>query len=236
MPMRDIYGTAAEIEEHIPPIPSGRNYVDPWDLENYAYLRDHVGSPELVSDVPSDPSSLGDCVEAQSSFDYVSLLKSEVDTVTGRYESLITEQGTYAVIDELEMYDRKPQNELIYETGPKKKHQRHSETKNPLFSHQASSVYNLNRTIAKNKKHFGDSIYGTRDRSISFSYGDRYETFGPRSNIYNRLDDIRSFEDHYAPIKDIIYSGKPNFGLTNYGHLKIDYSTSWNNLKKYITS
>lgn len=27
-----------------------------------------------------------------------------------------------------------------------------------------------------------------------------------------------------------------NFGLSNYGHLKIDYSYSWNNLNKYISN
>ncbi|KAG5861678.1 hypothetical protein JTB14_010577 [Gonioctena quinquepunctata] len=46
-------------------------YIDPWDLENYAYIREHLDSMELSSD-PSVPSgSSGEFAEATHSFDYV---------------------------------------------------------------------------------------------------------------------------------------------------------------------
>ncbi|KAJ8933360.1 hypothetical protein NQ314_014075 [Rhamnusium bicolor] len=47
-------------------------YVDPWDLENYAYIREHLESMELSSN-PSAPSgSSGEFAEANSnSFYYV---------------------------------------------------------------------------------------------------------------------------------------------------------------------
>lgn len=40
--------------------------------------------------------------------------------------------------------------------------------------------------------------------------------------IYVRRDEMR------------INKKPENFGLSKYGHLKIDYSYSWNNLNKYI--
>lgn len=43
-----------------------RHYVDPWDLENYAYIREHLDS----LDVSSEQSSYGEAIEANSSFYY----------------------------------------------------------------------------------------------------------------------------------------------------------------------
>lgn len=42
-----------------------RSYVDPWDLENYAYIRQHLDSLDVTSE---GQSSLGEPVDANSSF------------------------------------------------------------------------------------------------------------------------------------------------------------------------
>lgn len=50
-----------------------------------------------------------------------------------------------------------------------------------------------------------------------------------------------SYDDLHHPYYDI-YCSKPvpvtphHFGLSKYGHLKIDYSFSWNSLDRYIAT
>ena len=52
---------------------------------------------------------------------------------------------------------------------------------------------------------------------------------------------MTSYDDLHHPYYDI-YSAKPisatphHFGLSKYGHLKIDYSFSWNCLDRYIAT
>ncbi|KAL3270233.1 hypothetical protein HHI36_009288 [Cryptolaemus montrouzieri] len=237
MPMSNIYGTSTDVEsdESLPPMVQSSHYVDPWDLENYAYLREHLDS----SDLPSDPTSLADFVEAQSSFDYVPVLKADRydDTLTTmKYESTtMTDQGTYACIDELGLYERTKTQSDIYGVAPRRNftHGRHSEIRVPVYNHGGSTIQhernNRNRKYTLPTKKSGN-------RSISFAYGDGYETYAYRQDIYSRPEEKTIKEDIYYPIYDDPRSiRKPNnFGLSNYGHLKIDYSYSWNNLNKYI--
>lgn len=62
----------------------------------------------------------------------------------------------------------------------------------------------------------------------------RYDPYTTRAEIYSKLEDVSNQKE--SPYQDINRNrGKPeNFGLSQYGHLKIDYSYSWNNLNKYI--
>ncbi|XP_044754163.1 uncharacterized protein LOC123313369 [Coccinella septempunctata] len=238
MPMSHIYGTSTDVDsdESLPHLdPSNSHYVDPWDLENYAYLKEH-----LDSDIPSDPTSLGDFVEAQSSFDYVPVLTSKAypDTLTTmKYDSMLADQGTYACIDEL-IYERtRPQSETVYDAPSRRNfhHGRHSEIRVPAYNQVNSSINHRNRN--KSKKNPPVTRYGSRDRSSSFAYGDGYDTYGyHKQGIYSKVEEKLQSEDIYYPIYDDPKSiRKPeNFGLSKYGHLKIDYSYSWNNLNKYI--
>lgn len=75
-----------------------RSYVDPWDLENYAYIRQHLDSLDVTSSVGQ--SSLGEPVDANSSF-YFDMVADRADQQgppTDRskyYESLLeTDYGT----------------------------------------------------------------------------------------------------------------------------------------------
>lgn len=112
--MDDIYwnsisfGSEESLQESKP-------YVDPWDLENYAYIRSHLDSVENAS----DPSSSGEFAEQNStSFYYVPGIPppkrntkyESRDKVRG-YDSMVIEQGNYAAIDEVKQYVRRPRVE-----------------------------------------------------------------------------------------------------------------------------
>ncbi|CAH1100865.1 unnamed protein product [Psylliodes chrysocephalus] len=83
----------------------------------------------------------------------------------------------------------------------------------------------------------------TRDRSLSYSYGDfdHYQHFNPRGpDSRGTLEELRERidrQDTTMPIYDDMRQSrtKPqNFSFSKYGHLKIDYSCSWNNLNKFM--
>ena len=57
MPVDDIYWNSIDFgseEESVHDSPSMKHYVDPWDLENYAYIREHLDSVDISSDPRSD--------------------------------------------------------------------------------------------------------------------------------------------------------------------------------------
>ncbi|KAK5644443.1 hypothetical protein RI129_005743 [Pyrocoelia pectoralis] len=100
MPGNTYYWNSAEFESdesltnNFPKTP----YVDPWDLENYAYIREHLDSLELNSDT----SSFGEPVEASSFYyapNFDSLIESEYGT------------AKYAEIEEIYDQDAKHFNE-----------------------------------------------------------------------------------------------------------------------------
>ncbi|KAK9878668.1 hypothetical protein WA026_023117 [Henosepilachna vigintioctopunctata] len=242
MPMSNIYGTSTDVEsdDSIPPVDPSGHYVDPWDLENYAYLKEHLDSADLTS----GPTSMGDFVEAHSSFDYVPVLtpKEYIDSPSNnRYDTTMTDQGTYACIDELGLYDKtRTHSDFVYDVTPRRNYQygRHSEIRVPTYNYASSFTYKNERNSRTKKLPPSTSkkYLNHRDRSISFAYGDDYEIDGYRQDIYSRPEEKSIREDIYYPIYDDPRNIKKpnNFGLSNYGHLKIDYSYSWNNLNKYI--
>ncbi|XP_065174001.1 uncharacterized protein [Atheta coriaria] len=108
-------------------------------------------------------------------------------------------------------------------------------------------IYEKNKTLRRQhqmSKNDGPVAKMAKSRSHSFSVGDlEYDSYRTHQSIYN--DDQYMRSDIYdstgsSPIYDDIRSSlshrpKPkHFKLSNYGHLKIDYSFSWNNLNKYI--
>ncbi|KAK9722523.1 hypothetical protein QE152_g19617 [Popillia japonica] len=74
-----------------------KSYIDPWDLENYAYIRQHLDSLELSS----GSSSPGEQLESTSTFTYL--------PGDARYGSVIqsdrTAASNYAAIDEIDVVD-----------------------------------------------------------------------------------------------------------------------------------
>lgn len=116
MPGDALYWNPVDVDsEGSTDYPSREPYVDPWDLENYAYIREHLDSMELSSN-PSAPSrSSGEFAEANShSFYYVPGGGSQAGSPyvpnmqeKRHYDSLVSEQENYAAIDEVKMYDRR---------------------------------------------------------------------------------------------------------------------------------
>ncbi|XP_066146273.1 uncharacterized protein [Euwallacea fornicatus] len=232
----DIYWSAAESESD-ESIKKQQTYIDPWDLENYAYIREHLDSMELSSNpsVPVSGSSAGsggDLGEANShSFFYVPGTKRLSD----RHQEVIS--GDYADIEEVEYMSRRPRNrrksgyyeyddESAYEYGLKD---------NSVFG-----IYDQAGRFRKVSVPVSTIHKPLLERSLSSPrYGDYYEydPYATRQEIYSRLEDMSYTGDRTMPIYDDVrrLRRKPqNFGLTNYGHLKIDYSISWNDLNKYM--
>lgn len=238
----DIYWNAGESDSdesfkdyHRLPRPSKEPYIDPWDLENYAYIREHLESTELSSN-PSLPfsggssGSGGDFGEANSnSFCYVPGHKR----LTDRHNDV---SGDYADIDEVkyvsrrELDRRRSHYDLDYEENPYEIGLK----ENSLFG-----IYDQRGRFRRVAIPVDTAYKAQLDRSMSSSYGDYtdYDPYSTRQEIYSKLDDFPRSSETTMPIYDDVrrLRRKPqNFGLTNYGHLKIDYSISWNNLNKYI--
>ncbi|XP_018561940.1 uncharacterized protein LOC108904047 isoform X2 [Anoplophora glabripennis] len=233
--------------------PSKEPYVDPWDLENYAYIREHLDSMELSSN-PSAPSgSSGEFAEANShSFYYVpgngQVGPPYVPNVQEkrRYDSVASEQENYAAIDEVKMYDRRRTRSEVFGPSRRGRYSQEYESveeslyelgtfkENPIFG-----IYDQKGRFRRVALPISYSKSVNRDRSLSFAYGDyEYDPYsGPRADIYSKLDEISDEKEQPPPTYQHVHRsrGKPeNFGLSQYGHLKIDYSYSWNNLNKYI--
>lgn len=100
MAVEDLYWNSIDFssEESIPQLQ--KEYIDPWDLENYAYIRQHLDSLDLSS----DPSSLEEPTDSNSSSFYY-LPKHYTPASQQKYDSLMSDQG-YAAIEEVAPWRR----------------------------------------------------------------------------------------------------------------------------------
>ncbi|XP_074031482.1 uncharacterized protein [Leptinotarsa decemlineata] len=236
-------------------------YIDPWDLENYAYIREHLDSMELSSS-PSGPSgSSGEFAEATNSFDFIPGKKKPGPpyiskqapylTEDSNFESILSEQENYADIEEIQNYERKNRRATSEMQWPIRK--RLMEEYEPEVSPYAEGIVQDNPVFGIYDR---NGVFRRvalpisypkpkKDRSLSFSYGDfGNDQYGSSSkpDLYSKLEDNQSGEDSSLPIYDDVGRNmnhlrvnKPqNFSFSKYGHLKIDYSRSWNNLNKYM--
>ncbi|KAJ8950409.1 hypothetical protein NQ318_003685 [Aromia moschata] len=125
MPGDALYWNPTEFDsEESLEYPSKEPYVDPWDLENYAYIREHLDSMELSS-APSGSSGEFAAEANSNSFYYVPGNRHApgppyvhgppyvpgppyMPSVPDRrsYDSVPSEHENYAAIDEVKMYDR----------------------------------------------------------------------------------------------------------------------------------
>ncbi|CAG9864838.1 unnamed protein product [Phyllotreta striolata] len=229
-------------------------YIDPWDLENYAYIREHLESMEINSN-PSVPSgSSGEFAEPTSSFDYVPARRRPVSVQPReeRFDTLMSDHESYAAIDDLNNYCRRNRRTTASEIyWPTRKRMTYDyeidgEEVSPyaegvIQENSVFGIYDENGIFRRVAVPIG---YKTRDRSLSYSYGDfdHYQHFNQRGgDSSSTLEELRERidrQDTTLPIYDDTnrYNrNKPqNFGFSKYGHLKIDYSCSWNNLNKFM--
>lgn len=106
MAVDDLYWNSIDFgsEESIPQMQ--KNYVDPWDLENYAYIRQHLDSLDLSS----DPSSLDEPTDSNSSsFYYIPQTGKHFPALpTHKYDSLASDpmNSNYEAIEDVPSYKR----------------------------------------------------------------------------------------------------------------------------------
>ncbi|KAF5290021.1 hypothetical protein FQR65_LT11687 [Abscondita terminalis] len=201
------------------------SYVDPWDLENYAYIRNHLDSLEQNSET----SSFGEPVEA-SSFYYAPLKNDRYPSPEKKnFDSLIeSEYGTakYAEIDEVFEENMKPDfDEEVYGVRS-------------LGLHLEEEAKNKRSSSTTAYDHLHQQPRAPVKRRMSYSFGDQGQTsiYPPRIG-YHTTDDKQKHNQAPPILEELENSFQPNnFGLSNYGHLKIDYSCSWDNLNKYISN
>lgn len=101
MAVEDLYWNSIDFssEESIPQLQ--KDYIDPWDLENYAYIRQHLDSLDLSS----DPSSVEEPTTDSNSSSFYYLPKPYAPIPHQKYDSLISDQG-YAAIEEVAPWRR----------------------------------------------------------------------------------------------------------------------------------
>ncbi|KAK4875205.1 hypothetical protein RN001_011627 [Aquatica leii] len=229
MPGNTYYWNSADFDddESVANTIKRSSYVDPWDLENYAYIRDHLDSLELNSET----SSFGEPVEA-SSFYYAPLKNERYPSPDKKnFDSLLeSEYGTakYAEIDEVfeEESRAKPNyEEELYGVRSLGLHHVEEDTKNKRSS-SATAYDHLHQPLRIPVK-----------RRMSYSFGDQgnNSVYSPRIE-YLTTDNKQKHHATPPIFEELESSFQPNFGLSNYGHLKIDYSCSWDNLNKYISN
>ncbi|XP_022916041.1 uncharacterized protein [Onthophagus taurus] len=253
MPADDVYWSPTELESEESSSNIYKSYIDPWDLENYAYIREHLDSLDL-STTSSEADGGGGGGEMHSlppsAFSYTSHQRNRPQelrnsNVVDKYGSLMKSERTttttsnYAAIDEIR--DTRDFDGFYY--GPKRNIERRYSMRNRDYGHQSvdESLYgdvdSMSHIYAKRRQETKiPAAKIRRRRSYSYSQGDYgYEPLSSYQ-IYSRLEDIKQ-PIPSSPIYDDIRQPTPtptNFGLSNYGHLKIDYSYSWNTLNKFI--
>ncbi|XP_063990021.1 uncharacterized protein LOC135169191 [Diachasmimorpha longicaudata] len=201
---------------------SNRQYVDPWDLENYAYLRRHsVASPPQKYQPPP-----------RTSYSRVSQRRSEPEPEYWYSpREPIREPGYHAPASVEELYFGPPRQtqssyyQPIYEdeipryTAPVYaplsdldygRHYEDTRTKEVLRRRKLSRVTTPGR---------GDCIHHSTSSELRRDLVEE----APRKTI-------TSEEERYV---EVIPPSK--LGLNTYGHLKIDYSNSWNSLHRKIS-
>lgn len=76
---------------------SHKDYIDPWDLENYAYIRQHLDSIDLNS----DPSSSGESSDQYYQHHHQQPSNSRVSPRQQQLDSFEPHSSNYAAIEEI---------------------------------------------------------------------------------------------------------------------------------------
>ncbi|KAF5298061.1 hypothetical protein FQA39_LY11829 [Lamprigera yunnana] len=188
------------------------SYIDPWDLENYAYIKNHLDSLEMNSDT----SSFGEPIEA--SLFYHNPLKQE-PTLKDKMDSFVDSEYTkYAEIEEIYVEDADQKLENTF-TSP-----------SLTFTTDVKVEDKFNLSALDDHKPQPKILL---NRRMSYSFGEHQKNFKCTPPIMHSI-----FEDKEALLSeqlDNCFQPK-NFGLSSYGHLQIDYSCSWDTLHRYISN
>ncbi|KOC68007.1 hypothetical protein WH47_12337 [Habropoda laboriosa] len=203
---------------------ASRHYVDPWDLENYAYLRRHsvAGLTQQASRRHRRPA-------------YRLTQEARVHSEYW-YSTSVREPGydAPAFVEELYCGPARPANNSCYY------HQ-------PIYEDEVPDYVAPFPVYAPlSEVRHGEFMEDhRRHRYISSSMRDLHRSFSaeppnltPMDSIETDIPDYRSRQD-YRSIEQEKYMVQiippPHLDLNTYGHLKIDYTNSWNSLNRKIT-
>lgn len=199
---------------------SGRNYVDPWDLENYAYLRRHsVPTPVYQSQSRYGHSRLSRHSRVESDYWYTSRVREPgydapasveelyfgtSNRTSNCYQPIYEDHVSYAA--PISLYS--PLSEL-----------RHFES---IEEHRMNELQRRRLKIERARGH-------RRTREECFYHGFAVEA--PRN--FEVMAPPRKTKVEDKRYVDLIPPSR--LGLNTYGHLKIDYTNSWNSLYRKIS-
>ncbi|XP_012282438.1 uncharacterized protein LOC105700825 [Orussus abietinus] len=202
---------------------SGRHYVDPWDLENYAYLRRHsVATP--VQSTPVAPRhrhrpSLSARTESEYSF-----LQSKARE-PGYNAPATVEEIHLGVSRQSAHYCYQPiyeDDSPNYATSPP--------LYAPLFADLEAENESGEDQRTKEMLRLRSKLTRVRDR-----HGPREECIYHGCPVLGPSEDLqppKTVRDEVSRFTDVVPPS--HLGLNTYGHLKIDYTNSWNSLHRKI--
>ncbi|XP_014213131.1 uncharacterized protein LOC106642780 [Copidosoma floridanum] len=210
---------------------SSRNYVDPWDLENYAYLRRHSVAAACTPQPIYQSSRLSHHSSAVEPDYWYAPSASAV----------VREPGYDAPASVEEMYFRPAPRPIgtsgcyyhqqpIYEDEDMAlQHLHHYAAPIPLYDHlsELEQVEELRtRELMMRRKH-SKVVPSRSDYSREECY-----YHGRSRNIALYPEEETSVDEVDVPR----YRKPSHMGFSAYGHLKIDYTNSWNSLHRKIAS
>ncbi|XP_057336313.1 mediator of RNA polymerase II transcription subunit 13-like [Microplitis mediator] len=206
---------------------SARQYVDPWDLENYAYLRRHsIAAPgnhqkhhhhhHHHHQVPQTSySRVSQRREPENEYWYAKELSRE----PGYLPPASVEEIYFGPSTKINNSHYQP----IYEDDPRYAAPVYA----PLTDLEQAKQFEDRRLkeVLRRRKLSRTSIHG-REEYIYHSASNR------RDSVDNNKSKSTSGGEENCYFEVIQPS---NIGFSNYGHLKIDYTNSWNSLQRKIT-
>ncbi|KAH0552584.1 uncharacterized protein LOC123270211 [Cotesia glomerata] len=195
---------------------NARQYVDPWDLENYAYLRRHtVTAPTHKYQVPQTSySRMSQRREPEHEYWYT----RESSREPGYHPPGLVEDIYFGQTKQLSNSHYQP----IYEDDARYAAPVYA----PLTDLEQAKQFEDRRLkeVLRRKKLSRTSIHG-REEYIYHSTSNRRDSVDIKPKPAARSEENCYFE--------VIQPS--NIGLSNYGHLKIDYTNSWNSLHRKMT-
>ncbi|XP_037918149.1 uncharacterized protein LOC119655984 [Hermetia illucens] len=230
-----IYHTPADFENELlygSLYPSQRYYIDPWDLENYDYVRKQISiSPEI-----STPSPAGEPMP--SAFHYM----------TNNTNSPVDCPACCAGFDEQTFYNAKyetiPDDEPVYSSYGEFESRSSPDSRSSYVDSGSSAALRLHTPGFGPASGRRRLVLPKPPPQLEFPAPPSYDYCIPMSeNNYCSLSECYDCLSENIPLyaSSTYRSGRSSFykphrfGLSKKGLLQIDYSCNWNDLDRLIT-
>ncbi|XP_043269629.1 uncharacterized protein [Venturia canescens] len=227
---------------------SSRHYVDPWDLENYAYLRRHsIAAPPQHPNPPQQQRSRPQYSHQQKQQSRVAhrrrsheqRLEPEVEYWYAPREP-VREPGYHAPASVEELYfggsRHRDVNQCSYYQPIYDDHLPHYAPPLPIYAplseleHGRMVEDQRLQGMLKRRNKLGRAKGHERNKVECFYHGS--STNSRRDSIDETVQPRSTKGPEDACYMEVIPPS--NLGLNTYGHLKIDYTDSWNSLHRKI--